>query len=449
MIAICMCVLAFLACLLAGRRSLGLGLILLFTFGYFYGIVRANLLTTFSHFIFDAGVIGLYCSQSWLSSGSVERNRLALITGWMVVLIGWPMLLVLLPFQTLLVSLVGLRGNTFFIPLLVLGARLRTKDLLLLSYGLAALNLGAVGFGALEYFTTVTRFYPVSPVTALIYGSNDVAGGFMRIPAIFANAHTYGGAMACSIPYLLGTWSQPQKKILRMLAAAGIGAAFIGILLSATRTHFVVGVVIIAVMLFTTRMKTSAWVGLVLLVGLVGWMAATNPRFQRYKSLSDTDYVNDRIAGSLNRSFFEILTEYPLGNGLGGGGTSIPYFLEGQVKNPIGLEDEYARILCEQGIIGLLLWICFLGWFFFRLPVAFAKGRWSNSRRGAWCYAAICMLTAFAGVGLLTAIPQSALLLLGVGWTTTPMAKEAETATEAQAREVHLAAQSRRLAYTG
>jgi hypothetical protein len=449
MIAIGICVFAFLTCFLAGRRSLGLGLVLLFAFGYFYGILRANLLTTFSHFIFDAGVIGLYCSQSWLSSGMLERKRLALITGWTVVLIAWPILLVLLPFQTLLVSLVGLRGNTFFIPLLVLGARLRTKDLLLLSYGLAVLNLVALGFGALEYFTSVTRFYPVSPVTALIYSSNDVAGGFMRIPAIFANAHSFGGAMACSIPYLLGTWSQPQKKILRMLAAAGIGAAFIGILLSATRTHFVIGVTIIAVMLFTTRMKTSAWVGLVLLIGLVGWMAATNPRFQRFKTLSNTDYVSERLAGSMNRGFLEILLEYPMGNGLGGRGTSIPYFLEGQVKNPIGLENEYSRILCEQGIIGLLLWICFVGWFLFRAPMAFAQGRWANSRRGAWCYAAICLGTALTGIGLLTAIPQSALVLLGIGWTTTPMAKEAETAPEVQARAVRLAAESRRLAYTG
>ena len=65
MIAIALCVVAFIACYLAGRRSLGQGLVVLFVFGYFYGILRANLLTTFSHFIFDMGLLGLYLSPKW------------------------------------------------------------------------------------------------------------------------------------------------------------------------------------------------------------------------------------------------------------------------------------------------------------------------------------------------------------------------------------------------
>jgi hypothetical protein len=448
MIAIIICAAAFLGCFLAGRRSLGLGLLTLFIFGYFYGIVRANLLTTFSHFIFDAGLIGLYCSQNWLSSTPSERRRLAMIRGWMVVLIGWPILITFLPFQPLLVSLVGLRGNTFFIPLLVLGSRLRTKDLLTLSYGLAVLNLIAVGFGVAEYLLGVPRFYPESPVTAIIFASNDVAGGFLRIPGIFANAHSYGGAMACTIPFLLGAWSQPQSKRLRVLTGLGVGAAFAGILLSATRLHFVIGVTILCMMLFTTRLSPSTWAALIVLLGIAGWTAATNARFQRFKSLSDTDAVSERIAGSMNRGFFEILIEYPMGNGMGGGGTSIPYFLQGQVRSPIGLENEYARILSEQGIIGLMLWVGFVGWFFCRAPVAFAKGRWVNGRRGAWCYAAISMLSALSGIGLLTAIPQSALMLLGVGWATTRMPEETETPEEVRAKAVRVAAERRRLAYS-
>ena len=58
-----------------------------------------------------------------------------------------------------------------------------------------------------------------------------------------------------------------------------------------------------------------------------------NERWQRYKEL-DSQSVEDRISGSVNRSFLEVLVEYPMGNGLGGGGTSIPYFLASQVRNP-------------------------------------------------------------------------------------------------------------------
>ena len=44
--------------LLRCRRALWAGFMATMVVGYFYGIVRANLDTTFGHFIFDFGVIG-------------------------------------------------------------------------------------------------------------------------------------------------------------------------------------------------------------------------------------------------------------------------------------------------------------------------------------------------------------------------------------------------------
>src|SRR5579863_5548601 len=116
MIALVLCVVALAVCYWAGRRSLGQGLVALLVFGYFYGILRANLLTTFSHFIFDAGLLGLYLSQKWSSTDPKEAQRLRTVQLWTGILIAWPVLLVLMPFQPWLVSLVGLRGNVFFIP---------------------------------------------------------------------------------------------------------------------------------------------------------------------------------------------------------------------------------------------------------------------------------------------------------------------------------------------
>ena len=63
MLALALCVLAFILTYWAGKHSLGKGVVVLLIFGFFYGILRANLLTTFSHFIFDAGIFGLYLSQ--------------------------------------------------------------------------------------------------------------------------------------------------------------------------------------------------------------------------------------------------------------------------------------------------------------------------------------------------------------------------------------------------
>ncbi len=47
MIALGVCLIALAACYYAGRRSLGIGLLTLLFFGYFYGILRANLQTSY------------------------------------------------------------------------------------------------------------------------------------------------------------------------------------------------------------------------------------------------------------------------------------------------------------------------------------------------------------------------------------------------------------------
>lgn len=421
MSALAVCILAFGVTYWAGKRSLGQGLVALLAFGYFYGIARANLQATFAHFIFDTALFGLFLSQKWNSAQPSETKRLGALPLWTVVLIAWPVLLILMPFQPVLVSLVGLRGSVFFLPMLLLGARLQDKDLLQVSTAFAALNLIAIGFAGAEYFLGIMQFYPVSPVTMIIYASSDVAGGFSRIPAIFTNAHTYGGTMVASIPYLIGGWERSATRKMRVLAILGLVSAFLGVLLSATRLNFVTGVALLAFTMVGGRMKASRWVAFAVVIVLTGYIALTNERFQRFKSLSETENVTERIHGSVNRGFFEILAEHPMGNGLGGGGTSIPYFLEGQVKNPIATENEYIRILCEQGVIGLVLWICFVIWYLTRARTAFAKGPWMTSRRAVWGLSSFVLCTVWIGNGFLTAIPLTAIALLGIGWSAAPM----------------------------
>ena len=416
MLAIALCLLAFVASFLAGRRSLGKGIAVVLVFGYFYGIIRANLLTSFSHFIFDAALLGLYLSQPWTTSDPQEKKRLQPILAWTAVLVIWPVLLVIMPFQPWLVSLVGLRGNIYFIFLLILGARLKAKDLVELSVGLALLDFVALGFAGAEYFLGVPRFFPLSPVTQIMYASNDVEGGFFRIPSTFPNAHAFGGTMVGTLPYLIGLWTGTKKHIYRILGVTAIPAALIGMLLSATRLNFILGAAMVVFVIFTTRMKNKQRFFFVLIIVAVGAVALRDVRLQRFKTLDDTEYVTDRISGSVNRGFWEILVEYPMGNGLGGGGTSMPYFLAGEVRNPIGMENEYARILSEQGFIGLLLWLSFLAWFIFRGRTSFARGFWSTPRRLIWCMTAIGFGTAWIGVGLLTAIPGTLLIMVGMGW---------------------------------
>jgi hypothetical protein len=423
MIALALCLLAFVTTYWAGKkRSLGLGLVVLFAWGYFFGILRANLLTTFMYFVFDSAVLGLYLSQKALFSGD---KRSSVLYGWTWLLMLWPVLLLALPFQPFMVSLVGLRGSILFLPMLLVGSRLRGNDLRQLVFGFAALNLAALVFAVLEYFLGVPRFFPENAATFLIYISKDVAGGFFRIPATFGNAHLYGGTMAATVPYLIAGWEYAHTRRTRLFVLGGIGAALMGVMLSATRSNFVICAGLVFMTVLNGRMAAKKRIVVAVLILIMVGIAARNVRFQRFKSLSDTDYVSERISGSVNRGFFEILLEYPLGNGLGGGGTSIPYFLAHQVRNPIGLESEYALILCEQGIIGLALWLGFEVWFLSRFRSVFAKGPWATGRRLIWCLSVFGLGSGLLGMGLLTAVPQTALLLLGIGFVSTPMTSEA------------------------
>ena len=424
MIALVLCVVALLLTFSAGRYSLGKGLVALLFVGYCYGIVRANVLSTFTYFFFDAAVMGLYLSQFFDSRNKGATPRSAALNFWVILLILWPTIVIFLPFQPLLVSLVGFRGITFFIPMLLLGTRLREKDLVELCYGLLVLNLIAGGFAAAEYVLGVPRFYPRNAVTAIIYASSDVAGHFFRIPATFVNAHGYGTTMVFTLPFLLGFWNRSKARFFRWLTVLSLAAALLGILASAARVCFLMGAFTVAASLFTGRMTTGRRIIFVVILGGMAVLTLGSERLQRFKSLGDTDYVSNRIAGSVNRGFWEILADHPMGNGLGGGGTSMPYFLEGEVRNPIGLENEYAMVLAEQGIVGLLFWFAFVVWFLTRAPVAFARGPWDTTRRTGWCIVAFSLCTAWIGIGLLNAIPGAALLLLIMGWTAAPRAPE-------------------------
>jgi len=421
-LAIGLCILAFCTCYLAGRRSAWVGLCVLLTWGYFYGILRANILSAPAHFIFDTALIGFYLSQFLTGAKSDNGQGHRALTTWMIILVGWPCLLVLLPFQDVLVSLVGLRGNVFFLPICLIGARLNNRHLTQLAIGLATLNLIAIGFAVAQYVFGIERFYPVSAVTAIIYASRDV-GDFHRIPAIFVNAHNYAGTMVMTLPFLVGAWIQVDLgRRFRLLLLAGIIGAFVGILLANTRIHLLVAGMLLSVFIFSTRGRAVGWyrIAWCTLVLAVAFTIINSERLgTRLLTLSDTDYVSERIQGSVNRTFLEILLEYPMGNGLGGGGTSMPYFLAGLVRTPIAMESEYARILLEQGIIGLLLWVAFILWFVVR-SFTIADGLWSSSRRMGLVACCAYLGAGMIGIGLLTSIPQTVLMLMCIGWLTIP-----------------------------
>ena len=417
MTSIILCLLAFVSCFIAGRRSLVAGLVAVLGIGYIYGITRANLAETFSHFIFDAGLIGFYLAL--LASPSVPPKQVNTQTlkRWVAILIAWPAFLFLLPLQDPMVQLVGLRGNTLLLPFLLIGARLESDQVYRLALWVAALNLVAFGFAGSEFILGVERFFPYSPVTEIIYQSQDILGyTAFRIPASFTSAHAYAGTMVMTIPLLVGAWTQKtSSQWRRYLLVSSLAASLLGVFMSGTRVHFVVMAILLIVITLFGRLKLVTWLGWLMILSFTCLIVSSEERLQRFMTLQDTEYVMNRIQGSVNMGFLELANNYPLGNGLGGGGTSIPYFLQDLVRDSVVMENEYTRIALEQGIPGLVLWVAFILWVFTRQ--AFHRSDpWYLGRRLAWFASVAYFATGLLGIGLLTSIPQTCLLFLSAGW---------------------------------
>lgn len=420
MVALILCVGAFLLTLAAGRRSLVAGLAAALGVGYFYGILRANVPSAFSHFIFDSAVLGLYATRLLRPLPVTDRLRLRSLIPWLTLLVGWPVLLLLVPNQDPMVRLVGLRANIFFLPFILLGARLHRDEMERLTLWIAGFNLVAFSFGLMEFLVGIEPFFPRNEVTELIYRSNDVNTGTLlggyRIPGTFGNAASYAGSMVITIPLLVGMWTQARKRSWQSyLLTASLAGTVLGVFMAASRSNFMVMAVLLAVGTLSGRLGATGLAMWTMLLGGLGWAISTNERlFNRFMSLN-LDTLVERFSWSMNEGVVNLLFKYPLGNGLGGGGSSLPYFLQPLIKNPMVVENQYGAILIEQGIPGLVIWLAFLFWVFTRRTTP-RNDPWLPGRRLAWYACATYFAMGLIGVGTLTSVPFSAMLLILVGW---------------------------------
>ena len=413
------CPLAFLAAYhLTRTRSLGMGICFVVAIGYSYGILRANFTDFLTYFLFDFAVVGLYLACRFKHQKLNPDPNFRKLKHWTQLLIVWPFVLLFVPLQDYFIQVVGFRGNAFLLPMLLIGAELTTNDCLEIGLGMAFLNIGSLLIAIGEFTIGLERFMPYGPATELIYQSNDVgADQAYRIPATFVSAHAYGGMMVASLPLILAAASiKTGKPWHRWILAGGAFAALLGVFLCATRVHFVLLAISVAYLLLKVRMRPATRAACVLLLCVIAYVVATHERLQRFTTLASPEIVQDRVHTSVNSSFFDALLEYPFGNGLGGGGTSIPGFLQDRYRPPtVMIENEFARIQLELGVVGLALWVGFILWVFSR-PRPRPDMPMSAAKTLAWMVCALICAGAVLGTGLLTSIPCSAVLLLMIGW---------------------------------
>jgi hypothetical protein len=407
--------LAFGIALVLGRRNVGHGLGFVLAVGCIYGWLRANFVDGFTHFCFDAALGGLYLGclprlrkSNWLTA----RGSLA----WTVLLMAWPCLVICLsPFldaQHFFVQIVGLRTAALFVPLILLGAVLGKDDLASLTSWSEWCVLGASLFTVGELVLGLDEFFPINELTQLIYASSDVAGGFYRIPSSFISAHAYGGTMVGLMPLLLGRLEEARPR--RWLALFSIALASLGVFVCGARLSVLLFGCVIGGSLIRFRKNPLAL--LILIVGMagVGYTVSQSSRLRRYETLADAEMVGDRVAASVNMGFWDILGEHPMGRGLGSAvGTSIPYFLAEYARPPVGTESEYARLLLEEGIPGLLIWLCFVASVLGRsFRVVWREGAQAS---GMWLFCAGTWISGLIGAGILASIPGTMLVMVYFG----------------------------------
>ncbi len=410
-----LCLLSVALAAFFSRRNLGSGLGFTLAVGCIYGWLRANFLDGLTHFCFDAALAGLYI-------GSLPRLRLrrasqgGRISRWVTLLICWPLIIILLsPFleaQHVFVQIAGLRNAVLFVPILLLGNAVSPEDLDRFATWAEWCVLGASCFAIAELILGVELFFPVNEVTKIIYSSNDIAGGLLRIPGSFSSAHAYGGTMAAVIPLLFGRLDRAGAT--RWMSLGAIALASLGVFACGARLPVLLFGFLLAGSLIQLRRRPIALLLMIVTMAGVGYSVSQSGRLRRFETLGDPEMVEQRFAGSVNMSFGDILSDYPMGKGLGSAvGTSVPFFLADYAQPPIGIESEFGRLLIEEGLPGLLLWIAFVGSVLgFSLSAVRRQGARSV---GMWLFCTGSWASGLIGTGLLSAIPTTMILMLYLG----------------------------------
>ena len=107
MLAIAICIGAFVLCFAATRHALWTGIAASMGVGYLYGIIRANVDSPVAQFVYDAALAGLFLATLTIHLRAAQRFRLRRLMPWVLCLIGWPTMLLLVPSQNPLIQLVG------------------------------------------------------------------------------------------------------------------------------------------------------------------------------------------------------------------------------------------------------------------------------------------------------------------------------------------------------
>ncbi|NDQ56957.1 MAG: hypothetical protein GZ088_07780 [Acidipila sp.] len=270
-----------------------------------------------------------------------------------------------------LVALIGAKVWLFYIPLYPLTAALVTKrrDVIFLLRLLVVMAVVPCAFGIVEY--VLARMFDYRTVMEAIYGVAaqtatqefthfDVAGGWIqRIPSTFSFvAQFFSFTLAMMAPcYALGRMDPSPRW--RRFAQWMLVVAVVAALLSGVRAAFVFVPLLLALMYGLDR----GFGGAVRVGVYVAAAAGITIAISRVIAASLYDhiaflfvlYAEDTAYGGL----LQAITSSPLGSGTGTNTGAARYAI-GRPELFISIENYYAKVTFELGVLGLLLvWVLF------------------------------------------------------------------------------------------
>jgi hypothetical protein len=100
--------------------------------------------------------------------------------------------------------------------------------------------------------------------------------------------------------------------------------------------------------------------------------------------------------------------------------------------DPITAENEYVRIGIEQGLVGMVLWVSFLAWFFTHKRSPLAR-HWRPGFHLIYALVLLFWADGLVGICILTAIPGTVFRLFHMGLLSGSRCQQAGPRTERQA----------------
>jgi O-antigen ligase len=248
------------------------------------------------------------------------------------------------------------------------GARIVARELLSLGAALAAAVVVRPA-----HAVAISRAFLVTAMAAgawsiyqLVFefggtiGYSYRAHGFWHEHAFVSYANVLTMAFALALGLVL--WGQGR---VRALGLAGAALAWVGMLLSYTRSSWLVAAALLAAV-SAWRRKLLPLVGLAALAAAVALMPGDDPsRHFGARARSSFDLAEEKNVDRIVRyaAGAAIVRDHPvLGTGPGGVLAVYPRYARAGADDTSHLHNTYLQLLAERGVLGLVAWCLVVGW---------------------------------------------------------------------------------------